>query len=286
MATDIIGSLWCVRSVAFADPELEQTRLLAAAADQVAQAVARERLSASAADAEIARRSEELRSALLDSVSHDLRTPLATIRAAAGSLADPAIALNTTERHALARSIDLEADRMNRLVATLLDMSRVQAGALVPDLVVYPVRALVEPVVERMRSELSGHPLTVDVPLDLPSVHADGTLLTQALTNLIENAVRHTPTGTTIAIRAVAASGRLRLVVEDGGPGVTPDALGRLFERFYRGPAALPRVRRGMGLGLTVVRGMVEAMGGTVSAARGNLGGLAVTIDLPASDVA
>jgi len=274
-----IGSLWCQRDPSLGDPYLEQTRLLAAAADQIAQAVQRDRLATAAAETEIARRSDALRSALLDSVSHDLRTPLASIRAAAGSIADASIDLGPTERRAAARSIDEEAERLNRLVGSLLDMSRIQGGVLVPDLEVIPLGELVEPVA-RMTTARGGPPVRIDVPHDLPSVNVDATFLTQALTNVLENAARHAPAGP-IVIRARRVGDRVSLVVEDGGPGVPAESLPRIFERFYRSPDGSSGARRGFGLGLAVVRGLVEAMGGTARAERSELGGLAVTLELP-----
>lgn len=277
----VIGSLWSQRDSSFGEPYLEQTRLVAAAADQIAQAVSRDRLATAAAETEIARRSDELKSALLDSVSHDLRTPLASIRAAAGSIADPSIDLEPLERRAAARSIDEEAERLNRLVGTLLDMSRIQAGALVPDLEVIPLGELVDPVVARMAAALGGHPVTIQVPEDLPSVNVDALFLSQALSNLLENCVRHAPSDAPIAIRAMPTEGRVDLTVEDGGTGVPPESLPLLFERFYRSPKGGAGVRRGFGLGLAVVRGLVEAMGGSVRADRSPLGGLAVTLELP-----
>ena len=166
-----IGSLWSERPTNGGEPTIEETRLLAATADQVAQAVRRDRLAAAAADAEVERRSDALRSALLDSVSHDLRTPLAAIRAAAGSLADPAIELDDELRRATARTIDEEADRLNRLVGSLLDMSRIQSGALATELEVTPLAALLEPILERYRPQLGGR-LSVRIPDDLPAVHS------------------------------------------------------------------------------------------------------------------
>jgi two-component system sensor histidine kinase KdpD len=278
-----IGSLWATRPASGGDPPIEGTRLLAVVADQIAQGVIRERLAVAAADAEVAQRSEELRSALLDSVSHDLRTPLASIRAAAGSIADPTIELEAEERRATARSIDAEAERLNQLVSTLLDMSRIQAGALVPTLEAVSLAEIVEPVVARLRPELAGREFTVDVDDDLPPVLADATYVAQILANLLENAIRHAPEPAAVAVRAEARGDRVRLAVEDGGPGVGADALGRLFERFYRAPAARSSARRGIGLGLTVVRGLVEAMGGTVRAERSALGGLAVVVELVAA---
>jgi two-component system sensor histidine kinase KdpD len=281
---EVIGSLWCVRIPEAGDPYLEQTRLLAAAADQLAQAVSRERLVAAAAELEIERRSDELRSALLDSVSHDLRTPLASIRAAAGSIADPAIELTPEERRAAARSIDAEAERLNRLVGSLLDMSRIQAGSLVANLDVIPLAELVERIVERLREPLATHPVTIDLPSDLPSPRVDAMFLSQALANVLENAGRYAPAGAPIAIRAASVEHEVvELVVEDGGPGVAADAIPHLFERFYRVPRAEGGSRRGFGLGLAVVRGLVEAMGGSVRAGNSALGGLAITFSLPAA---
>ena len=280
----MVGSLWCQRPIDGGDPYLEQTRLLAASADQIAQAVCRDRLAATAAEVEIARRTDELRNALLDSVSHDLRTPLASIRAAAGSIADPSIELDPEERRAAARSIDEEAERLNRLVGTLLDMSRIQAGALVADLDIIPLGELVFPVLERMRAPLGTHPLTVDVAPDLPNVRVDATFLTQTLINVLENTTRYAPAGTPIVIRAARTIDRtISLVVEDGGPGVDAATMPHLFERFYRGTATDRGARRGFGLGLTVVRGLVEAMGGSVRAERSRLGGLAIVMELPSA---
>ncbi|MEA2652486.1 MAG: two-component system, OmpR family, sensor histidine kinase KdpD [Chloroflexota bacterium] len=280
-----VGSLWCRRDRADGDPHTEETRLVAAAADQLTQAVRRDRLATRAADLEVERRSDELRSALLDSVSHDLRTPLASIRAAAGGLADPAVESDPDEVRATARTIDQEAERLNRLVGTLLDMSRIQAGALVAEIDVIPLSELVEPAVARMRPQLADHPVTIDLPPDLPSVRADATFLSQALVNLLENAARYAPAGAPIAIRASSSPdhGEVTLVVEDGGPGVPAEALPHLFERFYRVPRSnVAGTRRGVGLGLSVVEGLVAAMGGTVRAEQSGLGGLAITLALPA----
>ncbi len=277
-----IGSLWAERPATQGEPTIEETRLLATTADQVAQAVRRDRLAAAAADAEVERRSDELRSALLDSVSHDLRTPLAAIRAAAGSVADPAIQLDDEERRAAARAIDEEAERLNRLVGSLLDMGRIQSGALVSELEVTPLGELLDPILERYRPQLGGR-LTVRIPDDLPAVTVDQVFLSQALTNVIDNAATHSAPDARILVSADAAGDDVEIHVEDSGPGVAPDALPRLFDRFYRAPGSPAASRQGVGLGLTVVRGLVEAMSGTVRAAMSDLGGLAITIRVPAA---
>lgn len=280
-----VGSLWSQQERTRGSPSVEETRLLAAAADQLAQALRRERLAARAADLEVERRSDELRSALLDSVSHDLRTPLGSIRAAAGGLADPAANPTPSDVRSAATSIDEEAERLNRLVGSLLDMSRIQAGALIADIDVIPLGELLEPAIARVRSQLAGHPVTMDLPADLPSLRADALLLSQALDNVLENAITHVPPGSPIAIRAShdPEKDAVALVIEDGGLGVPTEALPHLFERFYRAPRSnVGGPRRGTGLGLSVVDGLVRAMGGTVRAERSHLGGLAITIELPA----
>jgi two-component system sensor histidine kinase KdpD len=275
------GSVWVARRRTAGKPGRGDTRVLAAAADQIGQALERDRLADEATTAEIARRSEAAKTALLDSVSHDLRTPLASIRAAAGSLMDPALHLDPAARHERAAVIDREAERLNRLVANLLDMSRIEAGDLRAHLEPFGLEDLVETTLERMAELLAGHPVTVTMRADLPPVEVDPVLIDQVLTNLLENAARYAPLNAPIRVRAEEASEQMvRLTVEDGGPGVPPEALAGLFEKFSRGPRVGEGSRRGAGIGLAVVRGFVEAMGGTVAARRGDLGGLAVDIHL------
>ena len=279
-----LGSLWVVRRCADGPPGRGHTRLLAAAADQVGQALERDRLAQEATGAEIARRSEAAKTALLDSVSHDLRTPLASIRAAAGSLMDPDVHLDESARRARAAAIDAQAARLNRLVSNLLDMSRIEAGDLHARLEVFPLDDLVRAGVERSVGELGGRRVAIAIPEELPPVAVDAILFDQVLTNLLENAVRHTPPEAPIRVAgALTRSGMVRLSVEDGGPGVPAAAVEHLFDKFYRGPAPAGRSRIGSGLGLAVVRGFVEAMGGSVTARPSELGGLAVDVELRAA---
>ncbi len=278
---ETIGSLWAVRPLDAGEPHLEETRLLAAAADQMGQAIHRERLARQAVELEVARRSDELKTALLVSVSHDLRTPLAAIRAAAGNLADPAIAIDDAERRATAAAIDDEAERLNRLVGNLIDMSRIEGRELAPDLEAIPLGYALESVMERLRPMLGARPVEVEIPPELPPVRADATLLDQILANLLENVARHTPAGTPLRLRATSdqQAGSVLLTVEDAGSGVPDAALPRLFDRFYRsGEAATVGARPGSGLGLAVVRGFVEAMGGHADATRAPLGGLMISL--------
>jgi two-component system sensor histidine kinase KdpD len=277
-----IGSLWALRTRP-EPPQLEQTRLLAAAADQLGAAIWRDSLRTQAAELEIARRSDELKSALVDSVSHDLRTPLGTIRAAAGSLADPGMDLPAAERRAAAVAIDVEAGRLNRLVGDLLDMSRIQGGALVPEIEIYPLSELVTPIVERASASGDGRPISVDLPPDLPAVRVDAVLLDRIVTNLLDNAVKHAGEGAAIRVRASASGDEaVALTVEDGGSGVPAEAMDHIFEQFTNVGGTDGRARHGVGLGLAIVRGLADVMGASVVASRSQLGGLAVTVTLAA----
>jgi two-component system, OmpR family, sensor histidine kinase KdpD len=277
-----LGSLWALRRRSAGLPDPTETRLLAAVADQVGQVLEQDRLASSAREAEIARESDALKSALLDSVSHDMRTPLASIRAAAGSLVDDTVDLSPDDRRSTAEMIDREAEHLSRIVTNLLDLSRVEAGALRLDLEIYDLADLLEPTVDRARRRLARHDLEVAVG-DLPPVHVDAVLFDQIVANLLENAARYTAPGTLVRVSAREAPDRVtvRLTVEDAGAGVPEAALPHLFEKFYRAPGRLGGSRGGTGVGLAVVRGLADALGGRAAARRSELGGLAVDVDLP-----
>jgi two-component system sensor histidine kinase KdpD len=279
-----IGSVWAVRSRSAPRPDRSETRLLGSAADQLAGALVRRRLAALATEAEVARRSEAAKSALLDSVSHDLRTPLASIRTAAGSLMDPAVAWGSEEMRATAGAIDREADRLNRLVSNLLDLSRIDAGVVKPHLATHVLADLVERTATRLGPVLAPRDVTLDVPPDLPLVHVDDVWVDQVLTNLLENAARYTPPDASLTLSAAPEAGTVRLTVADDGPGVPAVALPRLFEKFYRAPRTGEGARRGSGIGLSVVQGLVDAMGGRIAARSVTPHGLAIDVWLPVAE--
>jgi two-component system sensor histidine kinase KdpD len=278
-AGDALGSVWALRGRAAGRPDRTETRLLAAAADQVGGALAHDQLAAEAQAAEIARQSDELKSALLQSVSHDLRTPLATIRAAAGTLR-PGTGLSVEDQAESADAIDREVEYLNRLVTNLLDLSRIEAGTLKADRDVFELDDLIGRTIERLRTRLAGRPLTVEV--DVPPVEVDPIFLDESLTNALENAIKHTPPATPIRVRAAVLPDEpiVRLSIEDAGPGVPDEHLTRLFDKFYRAPGAARSSRSGAGVGLAVVRGLTEAMGGRATARRSELGGLSIDLDI------
>jgi two-component system, OmpR family, sensor histidine kinase KdpD len=275
-----LGSLWVERLRDLGEPDDAETRLMAAVADQVGQALAHDRVEEWARAAEIARASDALRSALLQSVSHDLRTPLATIRAAAGGLR-PGTSLSDADRQASADAIEREVEYLNRMVTNLLDLSRIEAGALRAHLELFDLDDLLARALDSTRQRLAGRTLEADLrcaPVDVDAVFVD-----EAVTNVLDNALKHTPDRARILVCARDMDPhRVRLTVEDDGPGVAPEHLEHLFEKFYRVPGPERRSREGTGIGLAVTRGLIEAMGGAVAARRSDLGGLAIDIDLPA----
>lgn len=279
-----LGSIWATRPKRMGQPDHTETRLLSAAADQVGQALAQDRLAAEAQAAEIARQSDALKSALLQSVSHDLRTPLAAIRAAAGTLR-PGSGLPTADQQASADAIEREVEYLDRLVANLLDLSRIEAGALRAEPDVFELDDLLDRTLQRLRPRLIDRVLSVDVSAQ--PVRVDPIFLDEAFANLLENALKFTSPGDAVHVRAgeITDDGFVRLTVEDSGPGVPEAALERLFEKFYRAGTDPRASRPGTGIGLAVVRGLTEAMGGRVAARASDLGGLAIDLFLPTAVV-
>jgi two-component system, OmpR family, sensor histidine kinase KdpD len=275
------GSLWVRRRKGLGEPDVGETQVMAAAADQIGTALERDRLLRDATAAEISRRSEALKSALLDSVSHDLRTPLASIRAAAGTLMDREVDWPAEQRYAIAASIDREAEWLNRLVTNLLDMSRIEAGELRPNLAPFELEDIVRDVLGRGAAANLERPVEVDIAPDVPPVLVDEVFLGQVLANVLDNAAKYAGPAAWIRLSAHrTGTGQVLVTVEDDGPGAPADALPRLFEKFYRVPRKGEGSRRGTGIGLAVVRGLVDSMGGQVNARSSELGGLAVDIEL------
>jgi two-component system sensor histidine kinase KdpD len=199
---------------------------------------------------------DRLRHALLGAVSHDLRTPLATMKVASSTLLSPPNPLSETDLHELYGLIDLETDRLTRLVTSLLDMTRIDAGVLVARPSSTPVRAVLEETVAAVRSQLTDHSIEIDLAEHLPDVLVDRLLIGQVLANLIDNADRHAPPHTMITVAAEARADRVAVSVADAGQGVPTSERDAIFDRYVRydtGGRA--------GLGLTIARTFVEAHG-------------------------
>jgi two-component system sensor histidine kinase KdpD len=259
-----------------------EDRLLSAAAAQIGLAVERDRLHEEATKAEILRRTDQLRATLLSAVSHDLRTPLATIMASAGSLRQRDVQWTEEERQGFAQAIEEEADRLNHLVGNLLDISRIEGGSLRPQMSWHDLGSLIEDVVDRLQPVIRGHRIQVNVPDDLPAVWLDPVEIGQVLYNLVENAAKYSPPDTEIVIDAMPEAGIIRVQVWDRGPGFPLAALPYLFDPFYRVIDGKPRPQ-GLGLGLAIVKGLVEAHGGRVWAENRAGSGARFTFTLPAS---
>ena len=259
----------------------EQRRLFDALADQAALAIERIQLVADVDRAKLAAEADRLRSALLTSISHDLKTPLAAIMGAAGTLKDYSSALPASDRSDLLATIIDEAERLNRFIANLLDMTKIESGAMEPNTSFHYVGDIVGAALRRASKILSLHRTEVDIPSDLPMLKLDPVLFEQVLFNLIDNAAKYAPTGSTIRIQGWADDGSVSLQVMDEGSGLPPDDLERVFDTFYR-VRKVDQVRAGTGLGLSISRGFVEAMGGTISAGnRTDRPGAVFTIRLP-----
>ncbi len=254
--------------------------------DQATSVIERARLRRESLHIELLQRTDALRSALLSSVSHDLRTPLAAIKAAASSLLQEDVQWDEEERQSFAISIERESDRLNRLVGNLLDMTRIEGGALKPEKEWYPIDELLHDVLGHMQFLLQDREVRTDIPADLPPVELDYLQMGQVLTNLLENAARYTPSSSPIELSARVIDGEMRVSIADRGPGIPPADLERVFDKFYR---VLGTTRKknvtGSGLGLAVCLGLVEAHGGRIWAENRASGGAIFSFTLPLSPV-
>jgi len=261
----------------------DQRRLLDALADQAALAIERVNLAQAVDEARLAAESERLRSALLTSISHDLRTPLASILGSATSLRNYRKSLDDAAQAELIGTIQEEAERLNRFIGNLLDMTRLESGAIEPRAEAVDLADVIGSSLGRASKVLAAHEVELDLAADLPMLRLDPVLLEQVLFNLLDNAAKYAPAGTRVRLEARSERDSVRLSVFDHGEGIPPVDLERIFDKFYRVHAA-DRQRAGTGLGLAICRGFVEAMGGTIVAGNREDGpGAVFTITLPVS---
>jgi two-component system sensor histidine kinase KdpD len=245
---------------------------------QTALALERAMLAEEAQQAQVRAETERLRNSLLSSVSHDLRTPLAVITGATSTLLSSEDRLDAPTRRELLETVHEEADRLNRLVQNLLEMTRLESGALRLRTAWHSLEEVVGAALGRLGKRLRDRRVVTRVPGDLPLVLMDDVLIEQVLINLIDNAVTHTPATSPIEIGARAGAGMVTVEVADGGPGLAPGEERRIFDKFYRGSTG---GERGAGLGLAICDGIVRAHGGTIWAENRPGGGAVFRFSLP-----
>jgi two-component system sensor histidine kinase KdpD len=257
----------------------EQRQILAAFANQAALAVERARLVEQAQRADLLQATEKLQTALLNSISHDLRTPLVSITGALTSLDEQSDSLDDENRESLILTAREEADRLNRLVGNLLSMTRIESGAIKLHREPGDIQDVIGTALEQLGKRAANHEIKVNVPDDFPLVPMDFTLIVQVVVNLLENAVKYSSSGSLIEVSASPVDGKARLEVADRGVGIPPEDLTRVFDKFYR--VQRPESVSGTGLGLSISKGIIEAHHGTIYARARAGGGTVVSVELP-----
>jgi two-component system sensor histidine kinase KdpD len=261
----------------------DQRRLLDALSDQAALAIERINLSQDVERSRLTAETERLRTALLTSISHDLRTPLASILGSATSLRRYRDSLDGAQQEELIGTIQEESERLNRFIGNLLDMTRLESGAIIPHAEAVDLADLIGSALRRASSVLGSRAVTIDLPPELPMAKLDSVLFEQVLFNLVDNACKYAPSRSQIQIKGWAQENLLYLQVADEGPGIPEADLEHIFDKFYRVQAG-DQKRAGTGLGLAICRGFMEAIGGTITAAnRTDRSGAVFTLTLPAA---
>jgi two-component system sensor histidine kinase KdpD len=259
----------------------DQRRLLDALADQAALAIERVHLVDDLDQAKRRVETDRLRQALLTSISHDLKTPLAAILGAAGTLKGFAGELDDQGKAELIGTIIEESERLNRFIANLLDMTRLEAGSIKPNTARHDIGEIVGTALERTSKILTRHAVEVVIAPDLPMLELDPILFEQVLFNLLDNAAKYAPPETTVRLEGWREEDVVKLQILDEGSGIPPEDLDRIFDKFHRAEKQ-DHVRAGTGLGLAISRGFVESMGGSIVAAnRPDRPGAVFTITLP-----
>jgi two-component system sensor histidine kinase KdpD len=260
----------------------EQRQILVAFAHQAALAIERASLAEQAQQTELLRATEKLQTALLNSISHDLRTPLVVITGALTSLDEQAENLNEENRRTLILAAREEADRLNRLVGNLLSMTRIESNAIKLHREPGDIQDVIGTALEQLGKRVADHEIKVAVPADFTLVPMDFTLIVQVVVNLLENAVKYSPEHSLIEVSATLADDKARIEIADRGVGIPPEDLARVFDKFYR--VQRPESVSGTGLGLSISKGIVEAHHGFISARGRAGGGTIVSVELPLND--
>ncbi len=258
--------------------------MLETCANLIALSIERDQSLADVQQAQLQMQSEQLRNSLLSSVSHDLRTPLATIAVTVSSLLDESGETDVASKREILQTVVDESNRVSRQVENLLDMARLNSGTIALSRDWHVFEELIGIALERMHRELDGYGVRVKIADDFPLLLATEHLLEQVFVNLLDNAVRYTPKGSQIEISAVRVAERAEIRIADNGPGLPPGTEKKVFEQFFRGSSHVADGRRGIGLGLTFCRRIVEAHGGQMRAVNRQAGGAEFVISLPCPD--
>jgi two-component system sensor histidine kinase KdpD len=261
-----------------------QRRLMEAFANQAAQAIERAKFAEEARQIKLLQAAEKLQNALLNSISHDLRTPLVSITGALTSLDEQSESLDDENRQSLIVTAREEAERLNRLVGNLLSMTRIESGAIKLNLEPGDIQDVIGTSLEQLGKRVAEHEVKVNIPADFPLIPMDFTLIVQVVVNLLENAIKYSPRGSLIEVSARLVYDMARIEIADRGVGIPPEDLTRVFDKFYR--VQRPESVSGTGLGLSISKGIVEAHHGTIHARVRDGGGTVIAVELPLQSAA
>ena len=274
-----VGVIAVTTAKATGELSIEQERLLEAYADLAAVAIESIQLANEAQNAQVLRKTEKLQTALLNSISHDLRTPMVSIIGVLSSLQQESMHLDDAAKLNLIQVARDEAERLNDLITNLLDVSRVESGAIKLFRQPSDVQELFGAVLEQLGNRVGSHQINMEIPTDLPFISVDFGLILQTLVNILDNAIKYSPSGSPIDIKARQADNEIQIEIADRGIGVPPQDLSRIFDKFYR--VQRPESVAGTGLGLFISKGIIEAHGGRINALNRQGGGMVLRIILP-----
>jgi two-component system sensor histidine kinase KdpD len=261
---------------------VEQERLLGAYTDLVAVAIEGIQMAEELRDAQVLKATEKLQAALLNAISHDLRTPLVSVIGTLSSLQEEGMGLDDASKKNLIQVAREEADRLNHLITNLLDESRIEAGAITLSRQPSEVQDLVGAALEQLGSRANARSIKIDIPSEMPFIFVDFGLIVQTLANILDNAMKYSPADSPIEIKAQQHNREVHIEITDHGIGIPEDDLGNIFDKFYR--IKRPDNVAGTGLGFSISKGIVEAHGGSIEAERGLDGGTIVRVRLPLSN--
>jgi two-component system sensor histidine kinase KdpD len=281
-ARGVVGVMALITPDTASELNSEQEQLLGAYIDLVAVAIEGIQLAEELHNAQVLKATEKLQAALLNAISHDLRTPLVSVIGTLSSLQEEGMGLDDTAKKNLIQVAREEADRLNHLITNLLDESRIEAGAITLSKQPSEIQDLVGAALEQLGSRASARSVKIDIPAEIPFISVDFGLIVQTLYNILDNAMKYSPADSPIEIKARQIDRKLYIEVTDHGVGIPEQDLPHVFDKFYR--IKRPDNVAGTGLGLSISKGIVEAHGGSIEAEKGSDGGTVIRVKLPVDD--